>query len=285
MTPRLTWLYCPASRPDRVAKALRSKADAVILDLEDGVAPSERTAAREHLKRALADYVSSAGSPYIQVRVNGVGTQDFAADIDVVASLTAVASVRVPKVESLEDIDVVAAALDERTPIHALIENARGVERLGEICHAPRVAGVSLGEADLRAELRLSGDATITAIRSTLVIACAAASIDAPMGSAYTNVHDHEGLTADTRALAAEGFVGRTALHPSQLAHIRAAFAPSEEDYQRALEIAEAAGSDASGDRSGAAALPDGTFIDRPVIARALQTIAMRHAVTQGDTV
>lgn len=284
MTPRLTWLYCPASRPDRVAKALRSEADAVIIDLEDGVAPPEKADARAQLQAVLAEHVPGDGTPHVQVRVNGVDTEYFAADLEAVASVPAVGSVRVPKVESAHDIEQVAAALGERIAIHALIESARGVEHLAEICRAPRVAGVSLGEADLRAELRLSGDRTIGAIRSRLVIACAAASIDAPMGSAYTNVHDHDGLVADTRALAAEGFVGRTALHPAQLPHIRAAFAPSADDYRRALEIAEAAGSDASGARSGAAALPDGTFVDRPVIARALQTIAMWHAATRGDT-
>lgn len=283
-TPRLTWLYCPASRPDRVMKALRSDTDAVIIDLEDGVAPPDKADAREQLLRVLADQQSGGGMPHIQVRVNGVDSEHFAADLAAVTSLPAVHSVRVPKVESRRDIDAVAAAIDDRIAIHALIESARGVEQLGKICSAPRVSGVSLGEADLRAELRLSGDVAIAAIRGRLVIACAAASIDAPMGSAFTNVHDHEGLFADTRALAGEGFVGRTAIHPAQLPHIRAAFAPREEDYRRAIRIAEAAGSDSSGAKSGASALDDGTFIDRPVIARALQTIEMWHASTRGDT-
>ncbi|TQL45026.1 citrate lyase subunit beta/citryl-CoA lyase [Homoserinimonas aerilata] len=274
-TPLLTWLYSPASRRDRILKALDYTADAVIYDLEDGVAPPEKAQARRNLAEALEALDTNRPLPQLEVRINGVGSEHFEADLDAVRALHAISSVRVPKVESAGDVDTVVRLLRPGMRVNALIETAIGVENLREICESPHVAGVSLGEADLRAQLRLSGMQTMESIRSRLVISSAAAGKHAPMGSAYLNIHDHEGLLADTKALASEGFVGRTALHPAQLPHIRAAFSPSREEYERALTIIEATGADDAGSGSGASALTDGTFIDRPVITRALQTIAM----------
>jgi citrate lyase subunit beta/citryl-CoA lyase len=135
--------------------------------------------------------------------------------------------------------------------------------------------GVSLGEADLRAQVRTSGPEVISHIRSRLVIASAAAGKRAPMGSAFLNIHDHEALVADTRLLAGQGFLGRTAVHPSQLPHIREAFKPTAEEYEAARRVFDSANREVGGPASGASALADGTFIDQPVIVRAQQTIEL----------
>lgn len=274
--PLITWLYCPASRRDRLLKTFDYAPDAVIFDLEDGVDPADRPQARRNLDEALGGLdAASTPLPHIQIRINGIGTDDLADDLALVDELDVVDSVRVPKVSGAEDLDLVAGRLARDLPLHALVETAEGVENLREICSWGRTGGVSLGEADLRTELRLSGNQVIDHIRSTLVIACAASGKPAPVGSAYLNVRDHAGLVADTERLAAQGFLGRTALHPQQLPHIRSAFRPGEDEYRDAQRILDSV-RDGSGETgTGAAALPDGTFVDRPIIMRARQVVAL----------
>lgn len=267
-------------RRERVLRALEFATDGVIYDLEDAVAPDDKARARNNLIDGLDGYSANTG-PHIQVRINAPDTPWFADDLAAIAASRAVGSVRVPKVESPNDLERTAAALPERVTLHALVESARGVERISEICQAPRLVGVSLGEADLRAQLGSDDTALIDHIRMRLVIASAAASIEPPMGSAWMNIHDHEGLTRDTAKLAKQGFVGRTAIHPSQLPHIRAAFRPVESEVAAAERVLAAVGTDAN--RRAVSTLPDGTFIDRPVILRAQRTLALakRLAATE----
>jgi citrate lyase subunit beta/citryl-CoA lyase len=277
--PLITWLYSPASRRERILGAIEYAPDAVIYDLEDGVAPPDKAQARTNLAEVLStlDPVDDK-LPYLEVRVNSTDSVYLEEDLAMVRETPAIRSVRVPKVNGLDDLEAVTRLLPPGMRVHALIETALGIENLAEICGSHHVIGASLGEADLRAALRISGSEVISHIRSRLVIASAAGGKDAPMGSAYLNVHDHEGLVADTRRLAGQGFLGRTAVHPSQLEHIRAGFRPSQEDYAAAREVFDSVGGDESGAHSGASALGDGTFIDRPVIVRARQTIDLWEA-------
>ena len=127
----------------------------------------------------------------------------------------------------------------------------------------------------------MTGTEVIDHIRRHLVISSAAAAKHTPMGSAFLNIHDHDGLLADTRTLARTGFLGRTALHPGQLPYIRAGFRPTELEHAAALSVLDAVGGEADGAASGAAALADGTFIDRPVILRAQQTVDLWEATQE----
>src|SRR5690554_3030453 len=229
--PLITWLYSPASRRERILKAIEYAPDAVIYDLEDGVAPPEKAQARDNLAEVLSTLDPAAsGLPHIEVRVNQIDSGHFAEDLAMVREIPAIRSIRVPKVDGVDDLEAAASLLRPGMRVHALIETALGIENLGEICESHHVIGASLGEADLGAALRISGSEVISHIRSRLVIASAAGGKNPPMGSAYLNVHDHEGLVADTRRLASQGFLGRTAVHPSQLEHIRAGFRPTADD-------------------------------------------------------
>ncbi|NIH81358.1 HpcH/HpaI aldolase/citrate lyase family protein [Amycolatopsis viridis] len=267
--PALTLLYVPADRPDRVEKALASPADVVLADLEDAVAPARKDEAREHVVRLLA----SAGRP-VQVRINHASTPWHAADLDAVRSLPAAVGARIPKVESPDEVRALAAALPGRD-LHVLIESALGVERALDIATAsPQVASIGLGEADLRSDLGVTDDAGLAWARSRVVVAARAARLVPPVMSAYPNVRDLDGLAASCRAGRALGFRGRTAIHPSQLDTIRAAFLPSEQEVSRAREVLARLG-DATAAGVGAIALTDGTFLDVAMLEQARTVLAL----------
>ncbi|SKC71727.1 HpcH/HpaI aldolase/citrate lyase family protein [Krasilnikoviella flava] len=269
--PPLTLLYVPADRPDRVAKALSSGADAVLVDLEDAVAPAAKDAARGHLVRLLG---GEGDGPAVQVRVNHASTPWHAEDVAALAALPRGVGARVPKVESVAEVRALADALPGRR-LHLLLESALGVERAFELATAsPRVASVGLGEADLRSDLRVDDDAGLTWARARVVVAARAAGLPAPAMSAYTHVRDLEGLAASCRAGRALGFCGRTAIHPAQLATIREAFAPRPDEVARAREVVRVV-ADAADAGTGTVVLPDGTFLDVAMVERARWTLAL----------
>ncbi|MET9949084.1 aldolase/citrate lyase family protein, partial [Streptomyces sp. NPDC006341] len=149
----LTWLYAPGDRPEVVAKALRSGADAVIVDLEDAV-PCSR---KEFARAATVALLTERPPVPVHVRVNALDSPWGGADLSALAGLHGLAGLRLPKISAPEQIATVA----DRTggvSLHALLESALGVERAYEIARAhPALRGLSLGEADLRADLGISG--------------------------------------------------------------------------------------------------------------------------------
>ncbi|MBX9386901.1 HpcH/HpaI aldolase/citrate lyase family protein [Streptomonospora nanhaiensis] len=276
--PLVAWLYVPGDRPDRFAKALASGADAVILDLEDAVLAPAKDTARHNVVEFLAglDPAGAPGRPRVHVRINPPRGEHGARDLDALAALGAAApdAVRVPKVETPDDADLVAARLGAATEVHCLLESALGVENAAAVAAHPAVRALALGEADLAAQLRLRGDAAYTWLRARVVLACAAAGLPAPAMAAYVDVADTEGLHASCLAGRDLGMFGRTAIHPRQVEVIRRAFTPDAREVARAREIAAAAEQGAA-DGAGAIALPDGRFIDAPIVESALRTIAL----------
>ncbi|MGW4487296.1 HpcH/HpaI aldolase/citrate lyase family protein [Amycolatopsis sp. NPDC004368] len=269
--PALTFLYAPADRPDRVEKALASEADVVLVDLEDAVAPAHKAAARANVVELLA------GLPVqrrVQVRINHPSTPWHADDVAALAGLPLPVGARMPKVESAEEVLALAAVLPGRE-LHALIESALGVEHALQIATAsPQIASIGLGEADLRSDLGIDDEAGLTWPRSRVIVAARAARLVPPAMSAYTHVRDLDGLAASCRAGRALGFRGRTAIHPVQLATIRAAFLPSAEEVARATEVV-ARVADATAAGVGAIALADGTFLDVAMVERARTVLAL----------
>lgn len=278
--PELTALYVPADRPDRHDKALRTIADVVIVDLEDAVASGRKEAARREVVELLRR-IPPADAARVSVRVNQLGGPWGRADLDALAEVlagVAVHSIRLPKVETADDVAAARARLGRDVPVAVLVETALGVERLWEIAAARGVVSVALGEADLRSDLRLTGDGGLDWVRSRLVVAARAAGLPPPMMSAYTRLGDDEGLLRSCLAGRAAGFLGRTAVHPRQLPVIVEGFAPDPAQVEDATALLDALERAERLD-SGVAVLPDGRMADAAMIAAAEHVVAVHERV------
>ena len=261
MTARCA-LYVPGSRPDRFDKVASSGADVVILDLEDSVAATDKAAARA----AVAAWLPTAPLP-VQVRVGWPGSAGLAADLD---ALPPDVPLRVPKVSGPTDLDDLG-----RRDLHVILESALGVEQAFAIASHLSVRTLALGEADLAAELGLDGEDAFAWVRARVVVAARAAGLPAPMMSAYPDLRDLDGLSVSCAAGRRLGFHGRTAVHPSQVPVIRAAFAPGDAEVAWAREVLAAL------DSAGVSRLTDGSMVDA-AMARRAETILARSDLS-GD--
>lgn len=275
--PPLTWLYAPASRPELVAKALESEAHAVVVDLEDAVAPAVKAEGR----RTAAELLGAPLPRPAYVRINGLATGWWEADVDALAG-TAVSGLVIPKVEAAADIDRLVARLPESAwSLRCLLETARGIEHAFEIASHPRVGGISIGEADLRADIGVA-DEGLDWARSRVVVAAVAAGLARPPQAVYTDVRDLEGLARSCAHGRALGHLGRAAIHPSQLPVIVDAYVPSEADAQDARDLVAAAGqADAAGTGG---FVVDGRFVDAAVVASARATLELVSAYGTSGT-
>lgn len=260
MTIPLTWLYAPGDRPEVVRKALACEADIVIVDLEDAVGRSRKQYALD----ATAELLSSPQPVPVHVRINSPH------DVERLAGLPGLTALRVPKVAYATDVQRIAA-LAPGVPLHALLESALAVEHAYAIATAhAAVAGISLGESDLRADLGLRGDAGLDWPRTRTVMAARAAGLAPPPQSVFPDILDTDGLYASCQHGRSLGFLGRAAIHPRQLPVIERAFLPTPEEILAAEQIVKAAAAD-----EGALALPDGRFVDAAVVATAQRTLAL----------
>lgn len=264
----LTWLYVPADRPDRVEKALASRAHAVIVDLEDAVAPAAKPAARAGLAALLGEPLDRL----VHVRVNALATPFALDDLAAVALLAGVAGVTVAKVEEPAEAER-AVELAGGKRVQCLLESARGVEHAYAIASVPGVTGVSLGEADFGGETGASG-AGLDWARSRVVNAACAAGLPRPPQSVYANVRDLDGLRASCVHGRELGHLGRTAIHPDQLPVIESVYLPTAAEASRARAIV--AEFDGRSDRGvGAYARDDGSFVDAALVRSARQAVAL----------
>ncbi|MET7485711.1 CoA ester lyase [Streptomyces sp. NPDC005538] len=266
MTPYpLTWLYVPGDRPPIVAKALAAGADVVVVDLEDAVAPDRKEYARAATAELLAE-----PRPDVHVRVNALGSPWAADDLRALAPLPGLSGLRLPKVTSAEEV-VAVAERAPGLPLYALLETALGIERAFSIATAhPALRGITLGEADLRADLGVREDAGLDWSRSRVIVAARAAGLAPPPQSVHPDIRDLEALAASCAHGRALGFLGRAAIHPRQLPVIERAYLPTVEEIEQAETIIKAAMRE-----KGAQALPDGRFIDAAVVAAAQRTLTL----------
>ena len=264
--PIVTALYVPGDRPDRFEKAAASGTQLVIVDLEDAVAPDRKTLARDEVVTWLAS--RSFDGVTFDVRVNAGDADDLAA----VATLDPAVGVRVPKVESPDQLDDVAAIVGPGRGVSALVETAIGVESLAAIASHPAVTSVSLGEADLASDLGSSDSAVLDWVRVRLLVATSAAGLPPPMMSVYPAIADLDGLRVATERGRDMGFVGRTAVHPSQLPVIAAAFRPSAADITWATDVLDVTA------EGGVGRLPSGDMVDPAMRGRAQRILALATA-------
>ena len=262
-------LFAPGSDERKLRKALESAADGVVADLEDAVAPDEKAAARDVVRRVLRTAVTGTGRP-AAVRVNGVETPYFRDDLVLVSELAPDALV-VPKASP----EAVAALGSEGPPVIAIVETAEGLRLAYETARSPRVVALVLGAADLGAELGLeprSDGLEILYARSKVVVDSAAAGIRAPVDVVYLDLHDLEGLEEQARLARSLGFRGKACVHPDQVEVVNRVFAPTSAEVDWARRVVEAFEQGELAGR-GVVAL-DGTMVDLPVVERARRILA-----------
>ena len=266
-------LFVPGDRPERFAKAVASGADAVILDLEDSVAPAAKAAART----AVAAYLRERhGEAAVCVRINPLDTGLCADDLAALAGLSP-AAVVMPKAEGAESVralDRRLAALGIAAPILPIAtETPAAIFQLGSYAGAGvRLAGLTWGAEDLPAAIGAAAareaDGRYTApyelVRSLTLFAAHAAAVPA-IETVYPALRDLAGLADYARRGARDGFTGMMAIHPTQVAIINAAFTPDADQIAQARRIvaAFAAAPDAG------ALQVDGRMVDAPHLKQA----------------
>jgi citrate lyase subunit beta/citryl-CoA lyase len=284
--PLRSFLFAPGSDERKLSRLGDFGADALVLDLEDAVALSEKASARHLVKRMLGSY---ARGPAVLVRVNGVQTGFLEEDLTTVFD-DRLDGIIVPKVEDPDEL----ALIDERLEalewergaaikglaMFPLVETAEGVMRVEQIAaRAPeRVVTLMFGTGDFSADAGVDLSASAEELlyaRSRMVVSSRACELGAPVDGPYLlDLEDLDGLLADSRRSRGLGFRGRVVVHPSQVEPAQRAYSElSAEELARAVRIVEEF---ESAEAAGCAALRvDGRFIDYPPYERAKERIRL----------
>jgi citrate lyase subunit beta/citryl-CoA lyase len=251
-----SYLFVPATRLDRISKALTLGADEIIVDLEDAVAGEEKATARYRLSTYEADRP-------VFVRVNAADTEYFDSDVSFCEDTEWVKGIVLPMVSSAFDVQRLMKRLTKHTNILALIETPRGVLAAEEIA-ASGVTRLLFGTADYCASLNTPASAELFAYpRTRLVLASALAGLPAPIDGPTLQIHRSDELVAQSQSARAVGMGGKLCIHPSQLQVVADVFGPSDAQRDWARRVLAAAV-----DREGVFVL-DGEMVDAPVLSRA----------------
>ena len=278
MSEPRSWLFVPADSEKKVAKAIESDADAIIFDLEDSVVPARKAEARDMLKH-LGD---RTGGPDWWVRINPIGSEYHKDDLELI-SRGDVSGIVLPKAESGADV----IQLSHRTgtiPIHAIVTET-AASLFGLLSYrdpkSPLVA-MSWGAEDLSAALGASskydegGELAFTyRLARSLCLAGAVAAGVQPVDGVFADFRDEAGLRAEAEAARRDGFTGKLAIHPAQVAVINAAFTPSSEDVSDAVKVVAAF--EANPD-AGTVSV-DGRMVDRPHLVQARRVLQRAEGV------
>jgi citrate lyase subunit beta/citryl-CoA lyase len=286
MDLRRSWLFVPGHRQRMIEKALGLSADAVMLDIEDGVAPSEKDAAR----RLIADALGrdrTPGSPAHFVRINAIGHERMDADLNAVLR-PGLDGLVLPKVETVEEVLKVGAILNDREPIVKIgpgsirllvaIESPRGLLNAPAIAAcSQRVMGLMFGAEDFGRELglptRREGEARdMIYARSSIVVAASSAHVQA-VDAVWADLKDEEGLWNFARQSRRLGFSGMSLIHPSQIEPVNSVFSPTAEEIEYARQVVKAYEEAAA--RGDGSISFGGQLIDRPIVERARRTLEM----------
>jgi len=293
-----SWMFVPGHRQRMIDKSLGLAAlDAVLLDIEDGVAPSEKDTARRQIGAALdrlQEQASSSGvvrTPARYVRINAVGHERMHADLAEVVRPT-LEGLALPKIETPAQVKLVAEILDRRESQMGLtidsiklllaIESPRGLMNAYALANSsPRVIGLMFGAEDFGKELGLpfqrEGEARdLLYARSAMVTAAAAANVQAVDG-VWPSLEDTDGLQRFALQSRQLGFTGMSLIHPAQIDAVNAAFSPSREEVEYCSKVV-AAYEEAEQRGEGAIAF-GGQLLDRPIVERARRTLSLAEAL------
>jgi citrate lyase subunit beta/citryl-CoA lyase len=267
-----SWLFVPADSEKKIAKALGGDADAIIFDLEDSVAPAQKTTARDIL-RGLP---KRSGGPEWWVRVNPLGSEYHKDDLKLMG-VADIHGIVLPKAEGGDDV----TRLAHRTgniPIHAIVTETPA-SLFGLLSYRQPnspLAAMSWGAEDLSTALGASskydesGQLSFTyKLARTLCLAGASAAGVQPVDGVFADFRDEKGLRSESEAARREGFTGKLAIHPAQVAVINAAFTPSKDEviHAEAIVAAFEAHPDAG------VLSVDGKMVDRPHLVQAQRVL------------
>lgn len=262
-------LFVPATRPDRVLRAVQSGADAVIVDLEDALAAEEKEGARAAAYEAFAEGRFRAEVPVL-LRINHPDSPWGAGDLEAFRAGPDTGrpdGILLPECARPGDVQAVVHALGDELPVVAMIESARGVAAAREIAAHPAVGRLAMGLEDLRAELRCAGEAAaVHAVLAETVLASAWAGLPAPLASPCTEYGDPAAAQEHSGRMRREGFGGCLCIHPVQIEPTHRGLQPDREELEWARRVA-GAGTSAVG--------VGGQMVDRPVLARARHLLQM----------
>jgi citrate lyase subunit beta/citryl-CoA lyase len=242
LRPRRSVLYMPGANERALEKAKGLAADALILDLEDAVAPDAKVEARDRVCAAVQS--GEYGAKELTIRINGLGTEWHQADL-AAAAAAGPHGVVVPKVNSADEVHALVAALDAagapaHTALWAMLETPRAVLHAAEIAQAsPRLAVLVMGTNDLAKELHAQPVPGREPLRFGLQACLMAARLAGKviLDGVYNDVKDADGFRAECEQGRRFGFDGKTLIHPSQVEPCNEAFAPSEAEVASAREI------------------------------------------------
>jgi (S)-citramalyl-CoA lyase len=279
LTRGRSWLFTPATRPERFGNAAASGADVCIIDLEDSVAPADKAEAR---RAALVYLAQPAADPCRRaLRINGLDRRFGTADLQALLESSASPDyVVLPKTETaghLQILDRLLAEAGKPARLVALIESARGLAASEEIVAAtPRLEALLFGAADMSADLgAATASAPLAYARARLVAACALVGIVA-IDSPFFDVKDHDGLAQETAQAIALGFAGKAAIHPNQIATINEALTPRPDEVARARAVlAESAKG---------VGVVHGEMVDEALARKARRILAAAGESLPGDT-
>ena len=260
-------LFVPGNRPERFDKALRSGADAIVLDLEDSVPPDAKAAARQAIAGAWAGLLASGVPLVLRINAAEAGLQD----LEALAALLPGAALMVPKADSAAAL----ARIGARVPgavLLPLIESAAGYVALADIAGAPGVLRLVVGHIDFMADtgLQCSDDQNeLAPLRFAVAMATRLHELAPAIDGVSVAIDDEEQLRQDTRRALRFGFGAKLCIHPRQVAVVHEALAPGakELDWARRVLAADAAS-------GGAAVQLDGRMVDAPVVLQAQRLLA-----------
>jgi citrate lyase subunit beta / citryl-CoA lyase len=262
--PLRSYLFVPATRIDRIAKATTSGAGAVIVDLEDAVAPQDKVMARESFKKWLQTDVALP----VYVRINGAETSWYSDDCKL-CTASRILGVVVPKAEETVQLSLLHQKLPGKALL-PLIETAVGFHQVLSLAKARGVERLLFGSIDFKKDLGISGDGdALLYFRSHLVLVSRLARLQSPVDGVTTAIDDMTLVSEEALRASTLGFGGKLCIHPKQIAAVEKAFLPSAKEQEWAKRVLHAAAQS-----QGAAVALDGQMIDKPVIERAQSLLA-----------
>jgi citrate lyase subunit beta/citryl-CoA lyase len=278
-----SFLFVPASRPERYVKALESGADCIVLDLEDAVPSEQKSAAREHVADRLHGFTNAQLARTL-VRVNAVDTPWHEQDICVLAHWVSqgLAGAMVPKAESTASLRGVGAALGPGAWLVPLIESLGGLDAMHLMARIPQVCRLAFGHLDFQLDLGMRcgpDESELASVRFGLVAASRRAQLPPPIDGVTTDTGDREKLLVDARRSRAFGFSAKLCIHPAQVKAVNDTFPPSADELAWARRVIEGARA-----HHGQAFSLEGRMVDLPVIRLAQQTLRQAGAESLSNT-